>query len=50
VAQTLLAHGRFKLAHQPEEGRRMLERAREIFADIGATGWVSEAEGALTGG
>lgn len=50
VAQTLLAYGRFKLAYQPAEGRRMLERAREIFADIGATGWVSEAERALTGG
>lgn len=50
VAQTLLAYGRFKLVHQPAEGRRMLEGAREIFAYIGATGWVSEAERALTGG
>jgi tetratricopeptide (TPR) repeat protein len=50
VGQSLLAYGRFKLAHQPAEGRRLVGRAREIFADIGATGWVSEAEGALTGG
>jgi tetratricopeptide (TPR) repeat protein len=45
--QTLLALGRFKLADDRAEGRRLVERARAIFDEIGATGWSREAETVL---
>jgi tetratricopeptide (TPR) repeat protein len=47
LGQTLLAYGRFTLAGDPGEGRRLIERARAAFAEIGATGWLAEAEQAL---
>ncbi len=47
LGQTLLAYGRFKLAHDRAEGRRLIERARATFDEIGATGWLAEAEQAL---
>lgn len=44
LGQTLLAYGRFKLGDDVAEGRRLIARAREIFARIGAVGWVAEAD------
>jgi len=44
--QTLLAFGRFKHGDDAVEGRRLLERARDLFAAIGATGWLAEADAA----
>jgi tetratricopeptide (TPR) repeat protein len=44
LGQTLLAFGRFKLADDAAEGRRLIARAREIFARIGAVGWVAETD------
>ena len=46
--QTLLAYGRFKRGDDAAEGRRLLARARAVFAAIGATGWVAEADAALS--
>ncbi len=46
--QTLLALGRFKRADDAVEGRRLLERARALFAAIGATGWLAEVDAALS--
>jgi tetratricopeptide (TPR) repeat protein len=46
LGQTLLAYGRFKLADDAAEGRRLIARARDIFARIGAVGWVAEADAA----
>jgi class 3 adenylate cyclase/tetratricopeptide (TPR) repeat protein len=46
--QTLLAYGRFKRGDDAAEGRRLLERARALFAVIGASGWVAEADAALS--
>ena len=46
LGQTLLAYGRFKLADDGAEGRRLIARARDIFARIGAVGWVAEADAA----
>jgi tetratricopeptide (TPR) repeat protein len=43
LGQTLLAYGRFRSADAPDEGRRMVERARDIFARIDAPGWLAEA-------
>jgi len=37
----------FKLTDDPGEGRTLIERARATFEQIGATGWVKEAEAAL---
>ena len=34
--------------HHTAEGRRLIARARDIFARIGAVGWVAEADAALT--
>ena len=47
VGQTLLAYGRFKRPDDPAESRALVERARVIFTEIGATGWLAEAEEAL---
>ena len=44
LGQTLLAYGRFKLPDDAAEGRRLIARAREIFARTGAVGWVAEAD------
>ena len=44
LGQTLLAYGRFKLADDAAEGRRLIDRARDIFARIGAVGWVAETD------
>ncbi|MGH7308894.1 MAG: ATP-binding protein [Candidatus Rokuibacteriota bacterium] len=49
LGQSLLAYGRFKLVADPTEGRHLIERARDIFAEIGATGWLPEADRALKG-
>ena len=46
LGQTLLAYGRFKLGDDAAEGRRLIARARDIFARIGAVGWVAEADAA----
>jgi len=46
LGQTLLAYGRFKLEDDTAEGRRLIARARDIFARIGAVGWVAEADAA----
>jgi tetratricopeptide (TPR) repeat protein len=44
LGQTLLAYGRFKLADEAAEGRRLIARARDIFVRIGAVGWVAESD------
>jgi class 3 adenylate cyclase/tetratricopeptide (TPR) repeat protein len=49
LGQTLLAYGQFKRGDDPADGRRLLERARSLFATIGASGWVAEADAALSG-
>jgi tetratricopeptide (TPR) repeat protein len=49
LGQTLLAYGRFKRGDDPADSRRLLERARSLFATIGASGWVAEADAALSG-
>jgi tetratricopeptide (TPR) repeat protein len=49
VGQTLLAYGRFHLPSNLVEGRALIERARAMFEDIGAAGWVDEAQAALEG-
>ncbi|HEV8586557.1 MAG TPA: hypothetical protein VGT02_16440, partial [Methylomirabilota bacterium] len=48
--QTLLAYGRFKRGDDAAESRRLVERARALFAAIGATGWAAEADAALSAG
>ena len=48
LGQTLLAYGRFRLADDAEEGRRLVGRAHAIFEEIGATGWSRETEAILT--
>jgi hypothetical protein len=45
LGQTLLAYGRFKVGDDAAEGQRLIARARGIFIDIGAAGWVAEAHG-----
>jgi ATP/maltotriose-dependent transcriptional regulator MalT len=47
VGQTLLVYGQFKLGGDDVEGRALIERARAMFEEIGATGWVDEAQAAL---
>jgi adenylate cyclase len=47
LGQTLLAYGQFKLRGNPVEGRALIERAKATFEQIGATGWVVEAQAAL---
>ena len=47
VGQTLLAYGQFKLRLDDVEGPALIERARVMFEDIGAIGWVDEARAAL---
>ena len=47
LGQTLLAYGRFRLADDGDDGRRLIERAAGIFEEIGATGWSAEASAAL---
>ncbi len=49
LGQTLLAYGRFKHADDAAEGRRLIERARAILAEIGAAGWLAETTRALEG-
>ena len=49
LGQTLLAYGQFQLGADPAHGRRLIERARAIFEDIGAPGWLAEAEAAPGG-
>jgi len=44
LGQTLLAYGRFKLGDDAAEGQRLITRARGIFAQIGAVGWVAETD------
>jgi tetratricopeptide (TPR) repeat protein len=47
LGQTLLAYGQFKRGDDGAEGRASIERARVMFEEIGATGWVVEAQAAL---
>jgi tetratricopeptide (TPR) repeat protein len=47
LGQTLLAYGQFKLGWDPVQGRVLIERASAMFRDIGAAGWVDEAQAAL---
>jgi tetratricopeptide (TPR) repeat protein len=47
LGQTLLAYGKFRLANDRDDGRRLLERARLLFEEIGATGWAVEAAAVL---
>ena len=48
LAQTLLAYGRFKAAGDvPAEGKTIIERSLRLFEEMGATGWIDEAQAAL---
>ena len=48
LAQTLLAYGRFKAGKQdPAGGRTLIEKALRLFEEMGATGWIDEAQAAL---
>lgn len=47
LGQTLLAFGRFKLRHDAEAGRRLIDRALRLFDEIGAKGWRAEAQAAM---
>jgi len=47
LGQTLLAYGQFKLHSDAVQGRVLIERARAVFRDIGAAGWVVETQAAL---
>jgi class 3 adenylate cyclase len=47
LAQTLLAYGRFKLDEDAEDGNRLLNRALELFQEMGATGWIGETQTVL---
>jgi tetratricopeptide (TPR) repeat protein len=50
LGQTLLAYGQFQLGTlgtDPAQGHAFIERARAIFDEIGAPGWLAEAEAAL---
>ena len=49
LAQSLLAYGRFRLAHDPDEGCRLLGEALALFEDMDATGWIEETRAALDG-
>jgi hypothetical protein len=40
---------RFKMRGDQVSGRALVERARATFDQIGATGWVVEAQAALDG-
>ena len=46
LGQTLLAYGQFKRGDDAVESRRLVERARSIFKQIGANGWLAEADAA----
>jgi tetratricopeptide (TPR) repeat protein len=46
LAQTLLAYGRFKAGDDPDKGSTLIERALRTFEEIGATGWITEAQAA----
>jgi tetratricopeptide (TPR) repeat protein len=48
LAQTLLAYGRFRLSDDLDAGRALIERARSLFEEMDATGWIEEARAALT--
>jgi tetratricopeptide (TPR) repeat protein len=50
LGQTLLAYGSFMLVDDRSGARRLIEQARDIFVEIGATGWMLEADLALRGG
>jgi tetratricopeptide (TPR) repeat protein len=47
LAQTLLAYGRFRSRGGAPEGRVLIERARALFEEMDATGWIAEARAAL---
>jgi tetratricopeptide (TPR) repeat protein len=49
LGQTLLAYGQFKMRGDQASGRALVERARATFDQIGAAGWVVEAQAALDG-
>ena len=46
LGQTLLAYGRFRLLDDLESGGRLIDRAQALFEEIGATGWILEAQAA----
>jgi class 3 adenylate cyclase/tetratricopeptide (TPR) repeat protein len=48
LGQTLLAYGRFRRGDDRPEAHRLVARARDIFAEIGARGWVAEADTELS--
>ncbi len=49
LAQTLLSFGRFDVKRDDPAGAAHLERACEIFAEIGADWWLEQARAALPG-
>ena len=46
-AQSLLAYGSFKHEEDAAEGKRLINEALSIFREIGASGWITEAQGVL---
>jgi class 3 adenylate cyclase/tetratricopeptide (TPR) repeat protein len=47
LAQTLLAHGRFRSRGGNGDGRVLIERALALFEEMDATGWIAEARASL---
>jgi tetratricopeptide (TPR) repeat protein len=48
LGQTLLAYGRFKAGgDDPAGGRTLIESALHLFEEMGATGWIDEAQAAF---
>jgi len=47
LAQTLLVYGRFRSRAGAGDGRALIQRARALFENMDATGWVAEARTAL---
>ncbi|MEZ5863575.1 MAG: adenylate/guanylate cyclase domain-containing protein [Geminicoccaceae bacterium] len=47
LGQSLMAYGRVRSTTDPPLGQDYLRRAMTLFTEIGASGWVSEAEDAL---
>ena len=47
LAQTLFAYGRFRRGDNRQIDHTLIQRALDLFEEIGATGWAEEARAAL---
>jgi hypothetical protein len=48
LAQTLLAYGRFRRGDNQQIDRSLIQRTLDLFVEMGATGWIEEANAALS--